>query len=92
MSDTRTIVLSTIGTGIAMTTVIVGFIAMLSGGINTRIDELTATVNSRIDDLTGTVNSRVGDVKTRIGTLETDVGELRNLVSDAIQAGDTAEN
>lgn len=79
MSDTRTIVVAIIGTGIAMTTVIVSFVAVVAGGINTRIDDLTATVNSRFDD----VNARIDDVNTQISTLKTNVRELRGLVIEA---------
>ena len=50
MSDTRTIVVTTIGTGIAVTTVIVGFMAILASGINNRIDNL-------LDDLNATVSA-----------------------------------
>ena len=50
MSDTRTIVVTTIGTGLAVTTVIVGFMAILASGINNRIDNL-------LDDLNATVSA-----------------------------------
>jgi len=75
MSDTRTLVVSMIGTGIAGVTVVVAFMAILASGINTRIDDLNATVNARIDD-----------VNTRIGNVETDLRELRALVIEAIKA------
>ena len=60
MTDTRTLVVSMIGTGIAVITVVVAFMAILASGINTRIDDLNATVNARIDD----VNTRIGNVET----------------------------
>lgn len=66
MSDTRTIVVSIIGTGIAVTTVIVGFMAILAGGINTQIDDLNASFNARIDDLNATINTRIDDFNARI--------------------------
>ncbi len=86
MSDTRTIVVAIIGTGIAMTTVIVSFVAVVAGGINTRIDDLTATVNSRFDDVNARiddVNARIDEVNTQISTLKTNVRELRGLVIEA---------
>ena len=91
MSDTRTIVVSIIGTGIAVITV-VGFIAILAGGINTRIDDLNATVNTRIDDLNASFNARMDDVNARIGNVETDLRELRSLVIEAIKANEPADD
>ena len=81
MSDTRTLVVSMIGTGIAVITVVVTFMAILASGINTRIDDLNATVNARIDD-----------VNTRIGNVETDLRELRALVIEAIKADEPAND
>ena len=68
MRDTRAIVLTSIGTGIAVTTVIVSFTAMLAGGINARIDELDATVNARFDE-----------VDTGLGNIEAGLREMREL-------------
>lgn len=92
MSDTRTIVVSIIGTGIAVITVVVGFMAILAGGINTRIDDLNATVNTRIDDLNASFNARIDDVNARIGNVETDLRELRTLVIEAIKADEPADD
>ena len=64
MSDTRTIVVTTIGTGIAVTTVIVGSMAILASGINNRIDNL-------IDDLNATVSA---DSAPGEGAIETELG------------------
>lgn len=71
MTDTRTIVVSIIGTGIAVITVVVGFMAILAGGINNRIDDLNATVNTRINDLNASFGARFDDVNTRIDDLNT---------------------
>ena len=81
MSDTRTLVASMIGTGIAGITVVVAFMAILASGISTRIDDLNATVNARIDD-----------VNTRIGNVEIDLRELRALVIEAIKADEPAND
>ena len=71
MTDTRTIVVSIIGTGIAVITVVVGFMAILAGGINNRIDDLNATVNTGINDLNASFGARFDDVNTRIDDLNT---------------------
>ena len=99
MTDTRTIVISIIGTGIAVITVVVGFMAILAGGINNRIDDLNATVNTRINDLNASfgarfddVNRRIDDVDTRIDGVETDLRELRTLVIEAIKADEPADD
>ena len=99
MTDTRTIVISIIGTGIAVITVVVGFMAILAGGINNRIDDLNATVNTRINDLNASfgarfddVNRRIDDVNTRIDGVETDLRELRTLVIEAIKADEPADD
>ena len=95
VSDTRTIVVSVIGTGIAVVTVVVGFMAIIASGIdarfddvnarisdvNTRIDELSRSVNARFED----VNARFDDLNARVAALEIDVRELRGLVIDAIR-------
>ena len=106
MSDTRTIVVSIIGTGIAVITVVVGFMAILAGGINNRIDDLNATVNTRINDVNARiddlntsvnariddVNARIDDVNARIDEVETDLRELRTLVIEAIKADEPAND
>ena len=99
MSDTRTIVFSIIGTGIATITIIVSFVAIVAGGINNRIDDVNDSiddvnmnVNSRIDDVNANVNSRIDDVNariddihTRIDDLQNDIRELRSLAIDALK-------
>ncbi|MYD87512.1 MAG: hypothetical protein F4Y14_15825, partial [Acidobacteria bacterium] len=58
MTDTRVIVVSVIGTGIATITVVVSFVAILASGLNDRIDDTNANLNGRVGD----VNARIGDV------------------------------
>lgn len=97
MSDTRTIVVSIVGTGLAVTTVVVAFTAIIASGIDARFDDVNSRiddvnrVNSRIDDVNRNVNSRVDDLDTRMVRLETDIRELRTLVIDALK-GETAED
>lgn len=97
MSDTRTIVFSIIGTGVATITIIVSFVAIIASGINNRIDDVNTNVNSRIDDVNSRiddvntdVNSRIDDIHTRIDDLQNDIRELRSLVIDAIKSNEPA--
>lgn len=104
MTDNRMIIATVVGTGIAMTTVIVAFVGIIAGGINNRIDDVNANVNnriddvnSRIDDLNTNFNNRLEDMSTnlnrRIDDLQTEVRELHALVIDAIKGADpTADN
>ena len=69
MTDSRMIILSIVGSAIAMTTVIVAFVGIVAGGINDRIDDVNANVNNRISDLNTSVNSRFTDVNNRIDDL-----------------------
>lgn len=64
MTDNRMIIATIVGTGIAMTTVIVAFVGIVAGGINSRFDD----VNSRIDDVNATVNNRIGDLNTNVNS------------------------
>ena len=57
MTDTRTIVVSVIGTGIAVVTVIVGFMAIIASGIHARFDDL----NARIGDMEARLDARIDD-------------------------------
>ncbi len=97
MTDNRMIIATIVGTGIAMTTVIVTFVSIVASGINNRFDDVNATVNSRISDLNTSVNRRMDDMSTnlnrRIDDLQAEVRELRTLVIDAIKGADpTADN
>ena len=103
MTDNRMIIATVVGTGIAMTTVIVAFVGIIAGGINNRINDVNANVNNRIDDLNTSVNSRFDDVNSRIDDLNINVNrridnlqeemrELRALVIDAIKGADPADN
>lgn len=44
MSDTRTLVVAIVGTGLAVITVQVAVMSMLIGGVNTRIDDVRAEI------------------------------------------------
>ena len=61
MTDTKMIVLSIIGTGIATITVTVGFVAIITGGTNNRIEDLRADMNARFADLRTDINTRFAE-------------------------------
>ncbi|MCY4635158.1 MAG: hypothetical protein OXG04_11760 [Acidobacteria bacterium] len=90
MTDNRMIIATVVGTGIAMTTVIVAFIGIIADGINdrrindinanvnSRIDALNTSVNNRIDDLNTSVNSRFNDVNSRIDNVNSRIDDLQD--------------
>ncbi len=84
MTDNRMIIATVVGTGIAMTTVIVAFVGIIAGGINNRIDDVNANVNNRINDLNTSVNSRFNDVNSRIDDLNASVNRRFDNVNSRI--------
>ena len=95
MTDNRMIIATVVGTGIAMTTVIVTFVGIIAGGINDRSDDVNTNVNNRIGDLNDSVNnrfndvnSRIDDLNRRIDDLQNDMRELRTLVIDALKSSE----
>jgi FtsZ-binding cell division protein ZapB len=60
MGDTRALILTTIGTGVAVVTVL----SMQIAAVNTRIDDM----NLRIDD----INRRIDDLRTEVRDLRAD--------------------
>ena len=107
MSDNRMLVATVVGTGIAMTTIIVAFVGIIAGGINnrfddvnSRIDDVNATINNRIsdmnnrfDDLNDSVNNRFDAVNRQLDDLQQEMRELRALMIDTIKGADpTADN
>ena len=74
-----TVVISVVGTGVALGSLMVSLIGNVQTAVNSRVD----LVNDRVGDLQDVVNSRIGDVQTAIGGLRTDVrsfdDRLRNV-------------
>ena len=70
MTDTRTIVLSIIGTGIATITVTVGFVAIITGGTNNRIDDLRADMNARFAEAAAERRDEHRRIDDRLDRLE----------------------
>ena len=89
MNESRMIVVSIVGTGIATITVIVAFIAILASGFNNRLNDL----NGRIDYVNTNVNSRFDDVNNRIDDLNTSVNnridDLNTSVNNRMQEIET---
>ncbi len=70
MTDTRTIVLSIIGTGITTITVTVGFLAIITGGTNNRIDDLRADMNARFAETAAERRDEHRRIDERLDRLE----------------------
>ncbi len=100
MTDTRAIVVSVIGTGIATITVVVSFVAILASGLNDRIDDTYANLNGRVGDVNARIgdvyariddtNERIDDTNERIDEVLAEIRELRVLVIDAIGRNEPA--
>lgn len=69
MSDTRALVLTIIGTGLAVVTIVVAVQSMLIASVNTRIDDLRDDVRS-MDDRLRAVEVGFGKVEQRLDTIE----------------------
>ena len=67
MSDTRTLVLSIVGTGVGLAVLLTGVMYALIGGVNGRIDG----VNGRIDG----VNDRIDNLRVDLRDLRADMRE-----------------
>ena len=80
MSDTRALILTIIGTGLAVTTIVITVLSMQIAAVNTRIDD----VNFRIDDLRADIRDLRADhvrFDERLDALEVAVGKLNQRVA-----------
>ena len=76
MTDNRMIIATVVGTGIAMTTVIVAFVGIIAGGINSRIDDVNTTVNNRISDMNGRFDDLNASVNTRFDAVNRRIDDM----------------
>ena len=67
MSESRTIVVTIIGTGVALGALLIGLVM----NQNLRIDDLRGDLTGQIDDLRGDLTGRIDDVKTDIRDMRT---------------------
>ena len=72
MSESRTIVVTIIGTGVALGALLISLVM----NQNLRIDDLRGDLTSQIDDLRGDLTGQIDDVKTDIRDMRT---RLRNV-------------
>ena len=72
MSESRTIVVTIIGTGVALGALLIGLVM----NQNLRIDDLRGDLTGQIDDLRGDLTGQIDDVKTDIRDMRT---RLRNV-------------
>ena len=83
MSESRTIVVTIIGTGVALGALLIGLVMNqnlriddLRGDLTGQIDDLRGNLTGQIDDLRGDLTGRIDDVKTDIRDMRT---RLRNV-------------
>lgn len=71
MNET-TIILSSIGTGIGVTAVVVSVIAIVASGVNSRLDSM----NARIEALRGDMREDHKGLDTRLRNVEIEFGKV----------------
>ena len=88
MSDVRALILTIIGTGLAVTTIVITVLSMQIAAVNTRIDGVERSVNARIDDLRDELRADIRDLRAdhvrfeqRLDALEVAVGRLEQRVA-----------
>ena len=77
MSDTRTLVVAIVGTGLAVITVQVAVMSMLIGGVNARIDDLRADVVRFRGEMREDAAGLRADIVQFRGEMREDVAGLR---------------
>ena len=66
MSDTRTLVLTIVGTGVGLAVLLTGVMFALIGGVNARIDDVYSGLSTRIDDVHSGLSTRMDRIETRL--------------------------
>ena len=66
MSDTRTLVLTIVGTGVGLAVLLIGVMFALIGGVNARIDDLYSGLSARIDAVHSGLYARMDRIETRL--------------------------
>ena len=74
--------LTIIGTGLAITTIIVSTIAVVAGGINDHL----ATITGQMDVMTGQINELRNEMNGRLDTTNGRIDTLRNDLNGQIDA------
>ncbi len=88
MSDTRALILTIIGTGLAVTTIVITVLSMQIAAVNTRIDDLRVDVRDlradhvRFDERLDALEVAVGKLDQRVATLERILLPAREPASD----------
>ena len=72
MSDTRALIMTIIGTGLAVVTIVVTVLSMQIVGVNTRIDD----VRNVLRDFRTEVNARMNGFDTRLRNVEIAFGKV----------------
>ena len=88
MSDTRALILTIIGTGLAVTTIVITVLSMQIAAVNTRIDDLRVDVRDlraahvRFAERLDALEVAVGKLDQRVATLERILLPAREPASD----------
>ncbi len=61
---------------------VAGLLSAQIAGINTRIDDMSASLNARIDDMDASLNARIDDMNARIDDMNARIDELRVDISE----------
>ena len=77
MSDTRTLVVAVVGTGLVVITVQVAVMSMLIGGVNARIDDLRADIVRFRGEMREDADDLRADVVRFRSEMREDVADLR---------------
>ena len=72
MSDTRTLVLTIVGTGVGLAVLLTGVMFALIGGVNTRIDDLRDGLSTRMDR----IETRLDGFDERLRNVEVAIGKV----------------
>ena len=72
MGDTRTLVLTIVGTGVGLAVLLTGVMFALIGGVNARIDDLRTDLSTRIDR----IEARLDGMDERLRNVEIAFGKV----------------
>ena len=93
MSDVRALILTIIGTGLAVTTIVVTVLSMQIAAVNARINARIDAVNARIDDLRSDIrdlradhvrfDERLDGLEVAFGKVDQRLGTLERILLPA---------
>ena len=85
MRDTRTLVLTIVGTGVGLAVLLTGVMFALIGGVNARIDDLSARID-RIETRLDGMDERLRNVEIAFGKVDQRLLTIERVVLPAPDA------